>query len=152
MKGVRGLFSFTRADFRTPERVHCCTCRCVTTLPYLPDLPSHSVSSRSISSDRSTPSSSSSSLLLASRLMFRRIRIVMLVHSGSDLLPLWWPVRGGWVEEGEMSGFGLEGVLLVFLRRLRVPANLLSDMGKRLLSNCPVCLPASFCPGVIENF
>src|SRR3954451_1592283 len=111
MKGVRGLFSFTRADFRTPERVHCCKCRCVATLPYLPDLPSHSVSSRSISSDRSTPSSSSSRRRLASRLMFRLMRIVMFVHSGSDLLPLWWPVRGDWVEDVELVGFRLEGVL-----------------------------------------
>src|SRR3954471_818026 len=118
MKGVRGLFSFTRADFRTPERVHCCKCRCVATLPYLPDLPSHSVSSRSISSDRSTPSSSSSRRRLASRLMFRLMRIVMFVHSGSLLLPLWWPVTDVGVGDEEIGGSGSGGLLLVFLRRL----------------------------------
>ena len=127
-----------------------CMCRGAFALPHPPHFPSHPSSSWSMRSDRSLPSPSSSRRRLASRLMFRRMRIVMFVHSGSLLLPLWWPVTDVGVGDEEIGGSGSGGLLLVFLRRLRVPANLLSDMGKRLLSNCRVCFPAPFCPGVIN--
>jgi hypothetical protein len=142
-----GVFFVAHADWCTYPRLHVCLCR----LFCSPHFRSHSSSNWSMRSDRSRPSPSSSRRRLASRLMERRIRMVMFAHSGSDRLPLWWPVRGLGPTDVEMDGFGPVALSGVFLRRLSVPENLLSDMGQRLLSYCGICLPAAFCPWVINS-